>query len=181
MVEFSLERGVMRTWHEFLTPLDSVPEGYKYRCLKHARVTHNLTSEFEYYKTHYRVFMESLIQFLGGTNEGKLPPLYVLAHHMDAAECITEFIIEQSNAQVPLRVFSLPKLMMELHNLPLENVSPDEAYPNEFVAQIILNYWKRKVLVSHWTRLSVPRVLGELITLFSSNLSQARVQLDSHL
>ena len=33
---------------------------------------------------------------------------------------------------------------MELHNLPLENVSPDEAYPNEFVAQILLEedkYW----------------------------------------
>lgn len=144
VVEFSLERGVMRTWHEFLSPLDSVPEGYKYRCLKHARVTHNLTSEFEYYETDYRVVMESLIQFLGGTNEGKLPPLYVVADHMDAAECITEFIIEQSNARVPLRVFSLPKLMMELHNLPLENVSPDEAYPSEFVAQTLLEedkYW----------------------------------------
>ena len=46
--------------------------------------------------------MESLIQFLGGTKKGKLPPLYVLADHMDAAECITEFIIEQSNARVPL-------------------------------------------------------------------------------
>ena len=33
---------------------------------------------------------------------------------------------------------------MELHNLPLENVSPDEAYPNDFVAQILLEedkYW----------------------------------------
>ena len=100
-MEFSLKRGVMRTWHEFLSPLN-VREEYKYRCLKHARVTHNLTSEFEYYETDYRVVMESLIQFLGGTNEGKLPPLYVLADHMDAAECITEFIIEQSNARVPL-------------------------------------------------------------------------------
>ena len=93
-------------WSDLLTMswifLDSVPEGYKYRCLKHARVTHNLTSEFEYYETDYRVVMESLIQFLGGTNEGKLRPLYVLADHKDAAECITEFIIEQSNAWVPL-------------------------------------------------------------------------------
>ena len=137
VIEFSLERGVVRTWQEFLSPMESVPVGYKYKCQQHARVTHHLTAEFEHYETDYRGIMESLVRFMGGTEEGKLPPLYVMPDHMDAADCITEFIAQQSCARHPLRVFSLPKLMLELHNLPLASTNP-AAYPSQYVAQTIL-------------------------------------------
>ena len=139
VVEFSLERGVKRIWHEFLSPLDSVPVGYKYKCQQHARVTHHLTAEFEHYQTDYKVIIESLIQFLSRNNEEMLPPIYVMPDHMDAAECITEFIVQKSSTvqDDPLRVYSLPKLMFELHNLPLSPSHP-AAYPSEYVAQTVL-------------------------------------------
>ena len=139
VVEFSLERGVKRIWQEFLSPLDSVPEGYKYKCQQHARVTHHLTAEFQHYQTDYKVIMESLIQFLSRNREGKLPPIYVMPEHMDAAYCITDFIVQKSftDHDDPLRVYSLPKLMFELHNLPM-GLSHPAAYPSEYVAQTVL-------------------------------------------
>merc|ERR1719452_237431 len=50
VVEFSLEKGVVRCWQEFLSPMDSIPMGYKYKCIQTSRVTHNLTPDFEHYQ-----------------------------------------------------------------------------------------------------------------------------------
>ena len=116
VVEFSLEQGVIRCWQEFLSPMDSIPMGYKYKCIQSSRVTHNLTPDFEHYQTDYRKIMASLIQFLGcGDN---LPPLYVMPDHMDAADCITEFIATKASSQLNFKIFSLSKLLQELGHYP---------------------------------------------------------------
>ena len=65
--------------------------GYKYKCIQSSRVTHNLTPDFEYYQTDYDKILGSLVRFLGGGDD--LPPLYVMPDHMDAADCVTQFII----------------------------------------------------------------------------------------
>ena len=139
VAEFSLERGVIRVFHEFVSPLDSVPVGHKYKCQQHARVTHNLLPEFEYYQKDYRVLMTGLIAFLGGAGPAgsKLPPIYVAPRHKEAAECIAEFLVQRSAAVRQLRLFSLPKLMLELRNLPLAAGAP-EYYPSQHVAQSVL-------------------------------------------
>jgi hypothetical protein len=42
VVEFNLEKGIVKCWQEFLSPLDSIPIGYKYKCIQSSRVTHCL-------------------------------------------------------------------------------------------------------------------------------------------
>eukprot|EP00092_Neocalanus_flemingeri_P016616 GFUD01017977.1.p1 GENE.GFUD01017977.1~~GFUD01017977.1.p1 ORF type:complete len:495 (-),score=145.53 GFUD01017977.1:1213-2598(-) len=116
VVEFSLEKGVIRCWQEFLSPLDSIPVGYKYKCIQSSRVTHNLTPDFEHYQTDYSKIMASLVQFLGGGD--KQPPLYVMPDHVDAADCITQFITNKANSQLDFKIFSLPKLLQELGHYP---------------------------------------------------------------
>ena len=114
VVEWSLAAGVARVWQEFVSPGDSVPVGYKHKVQQHARVTHNLTPEFEHYVTDYRQIMTGLIKFLGGANDGRLPPLYVMPGHQEAAACVTEFLVERSAATRSLRLLSLPKLCLEV-------------------------------------------------------------------
>jgi len=121
VVEFNLEKGILRCWQEFLSPLDSIPVGYKYKCIQSSRVTHNLTPDFEYYQTDYGKIMESLVRFLGGGDE--LPPLYVMPDHMDTADCITQFITDKSKSKNTLKVFSLSKLLQELGRYPSIHVA----------------------------------------------------------
>jgi len=121
VVEFNLEKGILRCWQEFLSPLDSIPVGYKYKCIQSSRVTHNLTPDFEYYQTDYGKIMESLLRFLGGGDE--LPPLYVMPDHMDTADCITQFITDKSKSKNTLKVFSLSKLLQELGRYPSIHVA----------------------------------------------------------
>jgi len=135
VVEFSLEKGVSRCWQEFLSPMDSIPKGYQYRCTKFSRVSHNLCPEFEKYATDYTQIMSSLQQFLslGQTNPSTLPPIYVMPEHMEAAECITQFIMDKaghSQTTQQLRVFTLPLLVLNLFNS-----SPNHSWPIEYLAQ----------------------------------------------
>jgi len=116
VVEFNLDKGILRCWQEFLSPLDSIPVGYKYKCIQSSRVTHNLTPDFEYYQTDYGKILESLVRFLGGGDD--FPPLYVMPDHMDAADCITQFIIDKSKSNKTLRIFSLSKLLQQLGHYP---------------------------------------------------------------
>ena len=116
VVEFNLEKGIVKCWQEFLSPLDSIPMGYKYKCIQSSRVTHNLTPDFEHFQKDYNKIMDSLVMFLGGHDN--LPPLYVMADHMDAAECVTQFIIEKSKSKLEFRIFSLSKLLQELGHYP---------------------------------------------------------------
>ena len=51
----------------------------------------------------------SLVEFLGGDEED-LPPLYVVADHMPAADCITDFITSRAQSPIKIKVFSLNKL-----------------------------------------------------------------------
>ena len=92
MVEFSLEKGISRCWQEFLSPLDSIPEGYQYRCTKFSRVSHNLCPGFEKYATDYRQILASLHQFMsvGRASKSKLPPIYVMPDHTEAHQFIMD-------------------------------------------------------------------------------------------
>jgi len=145
VVEFSLEKGVTRCWQEFLSPLDSIPLGYQYRCTKFSRVSHNLCPEFEMYATDYKQILNSLHQFLskGQTTQSKLPPIYVMPDHAEAAECITQFMMDKAGvkeAERQLRVFSLPLLVFNLYN-----ASPKHSWPIDYLAQ----YTMEKDLYSH--------------------------------
>jgi len=145
VVEFSLEKGISRCWQEFLSPLDSIPTGYQYRCTKYSRVSHNLCPEFERFATDYSQIFSSLQQFLsmGQTSQSTMPPIYVMPDHMEAAECITQFIMDKAGHNETtnmLRVFSLPLLVLNLYNS-----SPKHNWPIEYLAQ----YTMEKDLYSH--------------------------------
>ena len=98
VVEFSLEKGVTRCWQEFLSPLDSIPLGYQYRCTKFSRVSHNLCPQFEMYATDYTQILNSLQQFLskGQIIQSTMATIYVIPDHMEAAECITQFMMDKA-------------------------------------------------------------------------------------
>eukprot|EP00092_Neocalanus_flemingeri_P005857 GFUD01006304.1.p1 GENE.GFUD01006304.1~~GFUD01006304.1.p1 ORF type:complete len:481 (-),score=167.66 GFUD01006304.1:83-1525(-) len=135
VVEFSLEKGISRCWQEFLSPLDSIPKGYQYRCTRFSRVSHNLCPEFEKYATDYEQILSSLMQFLsvGQTDKAILPPIYVMPEHEEAAECITQFMMDKARyreSTQQLRVFSLPLLVLNLYNS-----SPKHSWPIEYLAQ----------------------------------------------
>ena len=143
VAEFTLQRGVTRVWQvsstfpwmkihpfsfhqEFVSPGDTVPLGHKYKCQKHARVTHNLLPEFEHFETNHRQIVASLFQFMGTEKEdGPLPPLYVAPQHQVAASCILDFLLAKSAASKKFKLFSLPKLMLEVYNLPLDPADMD--------------------------------------------------------
>jgi len=145
VVEFSLEKGITRCWQEFLSPLDSIPRGYQYRCTKFSRVSHNLCPEFERYATDYRQILASLQQFMsvGKTSTTTLPPIYVMPDHTEAAECITQFMMDKAGfteSANQLRIFSLPLLVFNLFNS-----SSKHSWPIECLAQ----YTMEKDLYSH--------------------------------
>lgn len=117
VAEFSIESGLKKTWHKFVSPLDSIPIGYKYSCISYARNTHFLTPDFDLYDKDMAGIFHSLVEFLGGDEED-LPPLYVVADHMPAADCITDFITSRAQSPIKIKVFSLNKLLQELANLP---------------------------------------------------------------
>ena len=99
-----------QTWHKFISPLDSIPIGYKYRCIYHARNTHFLTPDFDLYDTDIKGIMDSLVEFLGGVDDDdELPPLYVMPDHMPAADCISNFIVTRANSDLNIKVLSNAK------------------------------------------------------------------------
>jgi len=135
VVEFSLEKGISRCWQEFLSPLDSIPKGYQYRCTKYSRVSHNLCPEFERFATDYTQILTSLRQFMsmGQTSQSTMPPIYVMPDHVEAAECITQFIMDKAGHRETtnqLRIFSLPSLVFQLFNS-----STKHSWPIECLAQ----------------------------------------------
>jgi len=132
VVEFNLERGITGCWHKFLSPLDSIPEGYQYKCIRFARDTHNLCKNFEGYETDYSKILKELETFISkGKTSRKLPPIYVMPDHVEAAECITQFIMDKAGEpnSLSLRVFTLPLLLFHLHN-----ACPCYPWPTECLA-----------------------------------------------
>jgi len=67
----------------------------------------------------------SLFNFMGSEEEGPLQPLYVAPHHQVAASCILDFLLAKSAASKKIKLFSLPKLMLEVYNLPLDPADVD--------------------------------------------------------
>jgi len=124
IVEFSLEAGVTRTWHKFISPLQSVPLGYKFRCVEHARNTHYLTPDFEEFETDYVKVLESMMQFLGvGNDQESLPPLYVVPDHLPVADWIMKFILDSAKSQIKPKVYLLTKLLQEIANFPSDVIA----------------------------------------------------------
>ena len=64
-------------------------------------------------------------EFLGSEEEGPLPPLYVAPHHEVAASCILDFLLGKSAASKKIKLFFLPKFMLEVYNLPLDPADMD--------------------------------------------------------
>ena len=54
-----------------------------------------------------------------------MPPLYVAPHHQVAASCILDFLLAKSAASKKIKIFFLPKLILEVYNLPLDPVDMD--------------------------------------------------------
>ena len=88
-------------------------------------MTHNLLPEFEHYETNHRQIVDELFKFMGSEEEGPLPPLYVAPQHQVAASCILDFLLAKSAASKKIKLFSLPKLMLEVYNLPLDPADMD--------------------------------------------------------
>ena len=63
----------------------------------------------------------SRLEFLGSSEEdGSLPPLFVAPQHEEAASCIIDYLHGKSGASKKIKLFSLPKLILEMYNLPLD-------------------------------------------------------------
>ena len=62
---------------------------------------------------------------MGSEEEGPLQPLYVAPHHQVAASCILDFLLAKSAASKKIKLSSLPKLMLEVYNLPLDPADVD--------------------------------------------------------
>jgi len=130
VVEFSLREGMTRCWAELVSPLDSIPLGYAYRCVYHSRVTHNLTVDFEHYETDYSLIVRSLATFLNGGRRGAgcevapraLPPVYTMPGlEAEAASCILRFMLDKAGlAQATFSVYPMPHLLYSLspHVMP---------------------------------------------------------------
>ncbi len=131
VAEFTLQRGVTRVWQvsstfpwmkihlqiclsiRNLSLLETV--SHLAKCQKHERVTNYLLPEFEHFETNHRQIVASLFQFMGTEKEeGPLPPLYVAPQHQVAASCILDFLLAKSAASKKFKLFSLPKLMLEV-------------------------------------------------------------------
>ena len=100
-----------------MSPLDSVPEGHQFHCIKFARETHCLTPDFPDYTDDMENLLDQICQFLrvgqdGG--EGELPLLFVGKQNLEPAEFITDFIVEKAGSSSRLRVFPITKLLLEL-------------------------------------------------------------------
>ena len=54
-----------------------------------------------------------------------MPPLYVAPHHEVAASCILDFLLGKSAAFKKIKLFFLPKFMLEVYNLPLDPADMD--------------------------------------------------------
>jgi len=180
VVEFSLEKGVVRCWQEFLSPMDSIPMGYKYKCIQTSRVTHNLTPDFEHYQNDYKKIMDSLIQFVGG--ETKMPPLYVMPSHMDAADYITKFISTRAKTNQEFKVFSVTKLLLELGHYPNIHIAQALMEDDQFSHHSGLGCNFHESLNNpHHCSLSICKRMVFTMSSACSNLYRLRLKPDRHL
>ena len=99
-----------------VSPLDSVPVGHQFHCIKFARDSHCLTPDFPHYTRNMKELLAQISRFLGVESEagGDLPLLFVGKHNLEAAEFIANFIVEKAGSSRKLRVFPVTKLMEEL-------------------------------------------------------------------
>jgi len=120
VVSFSLEGGILNTWQEFVSPLDSVPVGHRFVIMKRARETHCLTQDSTVYREDMGGILDEILALLRDNKaerDSVLPPLYVGKDDLEAAEFITEFIMKRAGRKVDLRIFPIAKLTQELNNL----------------------------------------------------------------
>ena len=98
-----------------MSPLDSVPEGHQFHCIKFARDSHCLTPDFPNYTEDMKQLLDQICRFLRVEPSGEeMPLLFVGKQNLEPAEFITNFIVEKAGSSRKLRVFPLTKLLQEL-------------------------------------------------------------------
>merc|ERR1719481_1800124 len=179
VVEFSLAEGVTRCWTELMSPMDSIPTGYKYRCIRHSRVRHNLTVEFEHYETDYRQIVETFSAFISGgygkarseRNIARLPPVYSMPGlETEAAQCIMRFMLDKAGLpEASFSVYPLPQLLFTLceERLPSPVVAQDLLEQDPFSHHTSLSCWLHESL---GTSTTVPSLLPAGRSSLSSRL-----------
>jgi len=185
VVEFNLEKGISRCWQEFLSPLDSIPRGYQYRCTKFSRVSHNLCPEFEKYATDYKQILASLQQFMsmGKSSDHTMPPIYVMpieclaqytmekdqySHHHNLGCDFHEALENPTHCALSISkrlVFSLSAECCPAHNLPLRqgrHFPPDQGIPSAITMELRMDMTRTSHVKEEGGRINrfVPAVGG---------------------
>ena len=88
--------------------------GYKFECIKLARETHCLTAEFPHLKKDMKKVLGEMFSFLKVEQSGGVPILFVGKKNLEAAQFITNFMLEKAESSANLRVFPITKLAQEL-------------------------------------------------------------------
>ena len=88
--------------------------GYKFTVLKFARVSHCLTAEFPRLNPNMGDVLSQILAFMKVEKEAPLPILFVGKDNLEAAEFISNFIVEKAGSSTKLRVFPITKLVQEL-------------------------------------------------------------------
>ena len=88
--------------------------GFKFEVLQYARGSHCLTADFPHLKTNMKVVLGQMFDFLKVGTKSEAPILFVGQRNLEAAEFITDFLVEKAGSSTRLRVFPVNKLVQEL-------------------------------------------------------------------
>ena len=69
-----------------------------------------------------KAILESLLEFLD-CDEDDIPPLYVVPDHLEAADCILDFILTKAESELKPKVYLLTKLLSELADFPSDVIA----------------------------------------------------------
>ena len=90
--------------------------GYKFSVVQFARGTHCLTADFPHLKKDMKEVLGRMISFMKVKegDEVEVPILFVEKKNLEAAQFITNFMLEKAGSSANLRVFPITKLVQEL-------------------------------------------------------------------
>ena len=88
--------------------------GYKFKVIQFARGTHCLTADFPHLKKNMKEVLGQMFTFLEVKEGGEVPILFVEKKNLEAAQFITNFMLEKAGSSANLRVFPINKLVQEL-------------------------------------------------------------------
>ena len=88
--------------------------GYKFEVIKFARETHCLTADYPHLKKDLKKVVGKMLNFLEVKEGDGVPILFVGKKNLEAAQFITNFLLEKAESTANLRVFPVTKLAQEL-------------------------------------------------------------------